>query len=77
MKAALVYGAIAIFSFVINFLIYNVSFNIQATPYMSEAQRLDSGILMLKTTLPAFLLASVIISILFWYVNRSKTRRKR
>lgn len=76
MKAVLIYSALAIFSFVINFLIYNVSFNIQATPYMSEEQRLDSGILMLKTTLPAFLLASVVITILFWYVNRSKTGRK-
>ena len=76
MKTFLIYGALTIFSFVINFMIYNVSFNVQATPYMSEEQKLDSGILMLKTTLPAFLLASVVVTILFWYVNRSKTGGK-
>lgn len=75
MKKVLIYSALAMLSFVTNFLIYNVSFNIQATPYMSEEQRLDSGILMLKTTLPAFLMASVVITILFWYVNRSKAGR--
>lgn len=36
MKDVLIYSAVAIFSFVINFLIYNVSFNIQATPYLFE-----------------------------------------
>lgn len=76
MKAILIYSALAIFSFGVNFLIYNVSFNIQANSYMSEEQRLDSGILMLKTTLPAFLLASVVITVLFWYANRSRTGRK-
>lgn len=72
MKTVLAYSVLAVFSFVINFLIYNVSFNMQATPYMSEEQKLDSGILMLKTTVPAFLLASVVITILFWCVSRSK-----
>lgn len=72
MKKVIIYGALAMFSFVVNFLIYNMSFNIQATPYLSEEQRLDSGILMLKTTLPAFAIASVVITVLFCYVNRSQ-----
>ncbi len=72
MKTLMVYFSLSLLSFAINFLIFNFSFNTQATPYMSEDQRIDSAMLMLKTTVPAFLLASVFIAVLFWFVGKSQ-----
>lgn len=72
MKKIFIYGLMSVVSFVVNFLIYNYSFNMQATPYLHESQRVDSGMLMLKTTLPAYLLASVSITLLFYFVAKFK-----
>ena len=60
MKTLLFRAGASIIMFAVNFMIYNISFNFQATPYLSEEQRLDSGILMLKTTAPAFLIFSIL-----------------
>lgn len=72
MKTFMVYFSLSLLSFAINFLIFNFSFNTQATPYMSEDQRIDSAMLMLKTTVPAFLLASVFMAVLFWFFGKSQ-----
>lgn len=54
----------------LSFFIYNYSFNVQATPYLSEEQRLDSGLLMLATTLPAYLVTAIVLSAMFYYVAK-------
>lgn len=55
MKTFLIYTSMAVVNFIVNFMIYNISFNNQATPYLPESQRVDSGLLMLKTTVPSTL----------------------
>ncbi len=82
MKTFFIYTFLAIFNFIINFSIYNYSFNNQATPYLHEEQRVDSALLMLKTTLPAYMISSILLTILFYFVankfikNRSKAMPK-
>jgi hypothetical protein len=61
-------------SFLINFAIYNLSFNVQAAIYLSEEQRLESGLLMLKSTVPAFFIASVIIIVVFYFVFKKANK---
>ncbi len=68
MKKLALYAIATLVVFGINFAIYNISFNMQATPYLSEEQRLDSGMLMLQTTLPAYLVSSVVIVALCYFI---------
>jgi hypothetical protein len=70
MKTLLIYSLLTALNFMLSFFIYNYSFNVQATQYLSEEQRLDSGLLMLATTLPAYLVASIILSIMFYYTAK-------
>jgi heme/copper-type cytochrome/quinol oxidase subunit 4 len=70
MKTLIIYLSLAVVTFIINFAIYNFSFNLQATPFLHEEQRVDSGLLMLKTTFPAYLVFSVVIALLFYFVNK-------
>lgn len=70
MKTLIIYLSLAIVTFIINFAIYNFSFNLQATPFLHEEQRVDSGLLMLKTTFPAYLVSSIMIALLFYFVNK-------
>lgn len=77
MKKILIYLSLAILNFVINFIIYNWSFNIQATPYLHESQRVDSGLLMLKTTMPAYALAALVFTVIFYFIAKSKKHNKR
>lgn len=76
MRTFLIYSALTLMVFFVNFLIYIVSFNVLATPYLHEEQRLDSGLLMLKTTLPAYLISSVIISFVFYWVAKYSKNKK-
>lgn len=73
-KVLLVYFSLAVVNFIVNFFIYNYSFNLQATPFLHEEQRVDSGLMMLKTTLPAYLVASVFIAIVFYLVSKKLHR---
>lgn len=75
MKTFLIYLTLAIASFVVNLLIYNYSFNLQATPFLLEEQRVDSGLLMLKTTLPAYFVSSVVVTIMFYFAAKYLKRR--
>lgn len=61
---------LGITSFIINFLIYNVSFNNQATPFLHEEQRVDSAMLMIKTTVPAFFVAALVITLAFYLIGK-------
>ncbi len=70
MKKILTYGTLATISFIINFLIYNFSFNKQATPFLSEEQRLESGIMMLQSTIPAFAIAAVVFAVLYYTLSK-------
>ncbi len=70
MKTVLIYAGLALLVFIINFLIYIVSFNALATPFLHEEQRLDSALLMVKTTLPAYVVSSVVISFVFYLVAK-------
>jgi hypothetical protein len=54
----------------LSLFVYNYSFNVQATPYLSEEQRLDSALSMLITTIPAYLATAVILSIMFYYAAK-------
>lgn len=69
-KMLLAYTFLAFLSFIVNFAIYNYSFNKQATPYLHEEQRVDSGLLMLKTTLPAYAVSAILFAVLFYLVAK-------
>ena len=75
MKTLLFYVILAVVNFIVNFVIYNYSFNLQATPFLHEEQRVDSSLLMLKTTLPAYLVSSIVITIMFYFVAKTLRRR--
>ncbi len=75
MKALLIYVILAVVNFIVNFVIYNYSFNLQATPFLHEEQRVDSGLLMLKTTLPAYFVSSIVITIMFYFVAKTLRRK--
>ena len=70
MKTVFTYSALSILCFIINFGIYNYSFITQATPFMSEEHRVDSSLLMLTTTLPAYIISSIILSYIFYLVAK-------
>ena len=70
MKTSLIYSSLATLNFMLSFFIYNYSFNVQATPYLSEEQRVDSGLLMLATTLPAYLVTAIVLSAMYYYVAK-------
>lgn len=70
MKTLLVYTGLTLLNFIVCFYIFNYSFNQQATPFLVEEQRVDSGLLMLQTTLPAYLVWSVIVSVVFYWIAR-------
>lgn len=69
-KLFFTYFALVIGNFVVNFYIYNRSFNIQATPYLHEEQRVESGLLMLKTTFPAYLVSALCFAFLFYWAAK-------
>ncbi len=69
-KSLLTYIFLIILNCIANFIIYNYSFNIQATPYLHEEQRVESGLLMLKTTLPAFVVSALLFAFLFYIVAK-------
>ena len=73
MKTFLIYASLAVVNFIINFMIYNFSFNKQATPYLHEEQRVDSGLLMLETTLPAYIVAAIVLTITFYFVAKIRS----
>ena len=70
MKTFIIYTLLAFLNFIVNFAIYNYSFNKQATPYLHEEQRVDSGLLMLKTTLPAYIVSATLLTVLFYLVAK-------
>lgn len=72
MKKLAIYALLAAVTFIINFAIYNLSFNSHATPFLHEAQRVESGLLMLKTTLPAYFIAAVVIAAMFYWLGRRR-----
>jgi hypothetical protein len=79
-KSLFIYIALVIGNFVVNFFIYNRSFNIQATPYLHEEQRVESGLLMLKTTFPAYFVSSIFFAFLFYvaakhFITKSSSGR--
>ena len=75
MKTLLIYITLAIVNFIVNFAIYNYSFNLQATNFLHEEQRGDSGLQMLKTTLPAYVASAIAITILFYFVAKALKRK--
>jgi len=70
MKIFLIYATLTIVNFLFNFLIYNYSFNLQATPFLHEEQKLDSGLLMLKITIPAYIVSALVMSAMFFFIAR-------
>ena len=68
MKTAFTYFVLSILCFIVNFGIYNYSFISQATPFLTEEHRVDSSLLMLKTTLPAYIISSIVLSYIFYLV---------
>lgn len=75
MKKIFIYSVMSVLVFVVNFSIYNYSFNMQATPFLVEEQRVDSALLMLKTTLPIYAVSSVLITVAFYFLaNKMRNR---
>lgn len=69
MKKFLLFTGLSIIVFMLNFGIYNLSFNAQATPFLQEEQRVASGILMLQTTIPAYIIVSVLTTVILFYLG--------
>lgn len=65
-KNTVTYTVMVLIVFTINFAIFNYSFNMQATPFLQEEQRVESALMMLKTTLPAYLVAALVITAMFY-----------
>jgi len=74
MKTFIIYSSLALVNFIVNFIIYNYSFNIQATPFLHEEQRLESGLLMLKTTLPAYIVSAIVITAIFYFIAKNNKK---
>ena len=75
MKTLIIYIFIALINIIINFVIYNYSFNLQATPFLHEEQRVESAMLMLKETFPAYIASGVIFTIIFFYIAKFVNRK--
>ncbi|GAB1623755.1 hypothetical protein AAOGI_38050 [Agarivorans albus] len=75
MKTALIYTVVAIFNAITNLAIFNYSFVAQATPFLHEEQRVDSAMLSLQTTLPAYIASAIITALIFYWVARRHTRK--
>jgi hypothetical protein len=75
MQNLLTYASLGLSNAIINFLIYNYSFNIQATPFLNEEQRVESGMLMLKTTVPAFIITSLVVSAVFYFIAKANKNK--
>lgn len=75
MKTFVIYSSLALLNFIFSFFIYNYSFNQQATPYLTEEQRVDSSILMLTTTIPAYIFTAAILSAVFYFVAKKYNKR--
>ena len=76
MKTFFTYSTLSILSFIVNFGIYNYSFISQATPFMSEEHRVDSSLIMLKTTLPAYIISSIALSYIFYLIATKIMNKK-
>jgi hypothetical protein len=70
MKTFLIYSLITVINLILSFLIYIYSFTTQATPYLTEDQRMDSALSMFSTTLLAYLIAAILISLVYYYVAK-------
>jgi hypothetical protein len=76
MKKILIYSLMTLINFILSVFIYNYSFITQATPYLTEYQRMDSASLMLTTTLPAYLISAIALSISFYLISRTMNYEK-
>lgn len=74
MKPFLIYTLVTAMNLTLSFLIYIYSFNTQATPYLTEDQRMDSALSMFSTTLSAYLVAAIFISLIYFFVAKKYTR---
>jgi len=70
MKKLIIYVGLACINFIANFAIYNFSFNSQATHFLTEEQRVDSALLMLQQTAPAYAVSAIVITLLFYFVSK-------
>ena len=61
--------ALILFNFIVNYYIYYWSFEVQVGTLITDEQAFDIGMLMLKTTLPAFAVSSVVIVLLVSMVS--------
>ena len=70
MKTILRYSLMTSINFILSFSIYNYSFITQATPYLTEDQRMESASLMLTTTIPAYLILATALSLSFYFIKK-------
>ncbi|MDO6686730.1 MULTISPECIES: hypothetical protein [unclassified Agarivorans] len=74
MKTVMIYSLLVILNIIVNFAIFNYSFVVQATQFLHEEQRVDSAMLSLQTTLPAYIVSAIITALIFYWVSRRHTR---
>jgi len=74
MKTFLIYSLVTVINLTLSFLIYIYSFTTQATPYLTEDQRMDSALSMFSTTLSAYLVAAILISLIYYFVAKKYNR---
>ncbi|CCN73830.1 hypothetical protein VIBNISFn118_960005 [Vibrio nigripulchritudo SFn118] len=64
MKKTITISVLILFNLIVNYFIYYWSFEMQVGSIISDEQAFDIGMLMLKTTLPAFFVSSIFIVLL-------------
>lgn len=72
MKKVIRYSFLFTIALVTNFGIHNYSFVKQATPYLTEDERIEIAMMMLETTLPAYIIASILfVCAAHWLVSKA------
>jgi ABC-type antimicrobial peptide transport system permease subunit len=72
MKKAAGLIAFFVFSLLSNFLLFTVSYNKLATPFLHESQRVENADVIMKMILPGYALISTISVLLCFFLSRKK-----
>lgn len=69
-KKPLLAAAIALLNFVLNFAVFTVSYNILATPYLHEEQRVENADFIMAYTSSMFAAVTILSAVAFYFLLR-------
>ena len=67
--------SVSIFSFIMNFLVFTISYNRLATPFLSEGQRVENANYIMNVTTSLFAIAAVLTGFAFYLLLRWRTKK--